>query len=145
MEALLASGAGGAAWMVQAAPAVTGPGGMVQALAVEVGEVPEEPVGPGDRVVQTLLRGLGAGEDVLQLLLDDVPNLDEVAQAEPPGVGGGGRVGQLAPGRPLVGVGLEMALPFQELVGRVADGDVARLDRKSTRLNSSHVKISYAV
>src|SRR5690606_30585048 len=28
---------------------------------------------------------------------------------------------------------------------RVADGDADRIDRKSTRLNSSHVKISYAV
>src|SRR5690606_41161409 len=28
---------------------------------------------------------------------------------------------------------------------RLADGVVRRLDRKSTRLNSSHVKISYAV
>src|SRR5690606_42022807 len=33
----------------------------------------------------------------------------------------------------------------QQGLGREAVGDHQRLDRKSTRLNSSHVKISYAV
>src|ERR1035438_8687993 len=43
------------------------------------------------------------------------------------------------------------ALPFrvwqiwQAMVGYLKDRDVLRLDRKSTRLNSSHLGISYAV
>src|SRR5690606_41477866 len=38
-------------------------------------------------------------------------------------------------------VGLPLLLVLHGIVGAVTDG----LDRKSTRLNSSHVKISYAV
>src|SRR5436305_5220395 len=42
------------------------------------------------------------------------------------------------PGQPIYGV-----IPFVLVVGRIVDG--AEEDRKSTRLNSSHVRISYAV
>src|SRR2546429_861171 len=44
------------------------------------------------------------------------------------------------------GVGLEAALRTAQAARAVeADGDVSELDRKSTRLNSSHGYISYAV
>src|SRR3989442_9118011 len=39
----------------------------------------------------------------------------------------------------------EVAAPDLGLAHRVARADAARQDRKSTRLNSSHVRISYAV
>src|SRR5690606_41483478 len=47
----------------------------------------------------------------------------------------------------VLGVGGLHLLPGdpQEVEDRVEEGDVHRGDRKSTRLNSSHVKISYAV
>ncbi len=39
-----------------------------------------------DRGVETLLGGLVAGPDRFQLLVDDVANLDEIAEAEALGV-----------------------------------------------------------
>src|SRR5690606_39296973 len=47
-----------------------------------------------------------------------------------------GRVPAPAPGRPLEAVELSLSRPPSPII---------RQDRKSTRLNSSHVKISYAV
>src|SRR5699024_9295133 len=45
----------------------------------------------------------------------------------------------------LVGAALELLAAVLVLVGRTQDGDHLTVDRKSTRLNSSHVSISYAV
>src|SRR3712207_6970304 len=41
--------------------------------------------------------------------------------------------------------GLALDGPFAQLLEPVAAGEGARLDRKSTRLNSSHANTSYAV
>src|SRR3712207_7528905 len=59
--------------------------------------------------------------------------------------GGGGRERRALPGRVSV-AGEEPDAKRQEGRGRDrAERDVARRDRKSTRLNSSHANISYAV
>src|SRR5690554_7574711 len=54
--------------------------------------------------------------------------------------------------KPLVGTGVERAVAADSGVcvvaergGVVESVDASRIDRKSTRLNSSHVRISYAV
>src|SRR3712207_8228555 len=75
-----------------------------------------------------------AGEDVLES-----PRLDVVrARAAV----GGGRALVEVPLRP-AGRGLERA--GEDLVGLPAAQDLLLQDRKSTRLNSSHANISYAV
>src|SRR5690625_6379561 len=42
-------------------------------------------------------------------------------------------------------LGIKVNVAVEEDVAKMVDGTVAELDRKSTRLNSSHVAISYAV
>src|SRR5713101_6476016 len=89
-------------------------------------ELLEEVVGLGHGVVQTLLGRLLPREDVLELTLDDVADLDEIAQAQPLAVGRGLAPGQLGEGRPLVRVLLEMVAGLEILHGAVRDGEIAR-------------------
>src|SRR5712692_1613642 len=86
----------------------------------------EEVVGLGHGVVQSLLGRLLAREDVLELALDDFPDLDEVAQPEALAVGRGLALGQLGKGRPLVRVLLEVIARLEILHGAVRDGEIAR-------------------
>src|SRR5690606_40048017 len=56
-------------------------------------------------------------------------------------------VGPMGAGKSAIGRRLadRLGLPFADLDEDIEAGTGASIDRKSTRLNSSHVKISYAV
>src|SRR4030095_15215661 len=97
----------------------------VTPLLVRPLELAEEVVAAGHERVQGLLRRLLAGPHGLRLLVHHVPDLYEVAEADPLGVLGGRLVVHLADRRVGPGVLLVEPLLLRKLVGRQGDREVA--------------------
>src|SRR5262245_12305053 len=99
----------------------------LRALLVGAGEIGEQAVAALDRGVERLLRGLLPGPHRLELLVHDVADLHEVADAQALRVVGRRLEVELLDRHVAPGELIVEALRARERVGRLGDGHVAGL------------------